>query len=85
MIMNHVEIPRIEKPSSNPAGSTRCDSFDDRPRTVPTSQPRWCRHANQWARVELLRADWSPMHFERLRLPFSNKKSSDSSVREEKY
>ena len=35
----------------------------DRPRTVPSSQPR----------VELLRADWSPMYFERLRLPFSNK------------
>ena len=35
-------------------------------------------------RVELLRADWSPMHFERLRFPFSNKKSSDLSVREEK-
>ena len=46
----------------------------DRPRTVPSSQPR----------VELLRADWSPMHFERLRLPVSNKNSSDSSVREKK-
>ena len=44
----------------------------DRP--LPSSQPR----------LELLRADWSPMHFERLRLPFSNKKSSDSSVGEEK-
>ena len=42
-------------------------------RTVPSSQPR----------VELLRADCSPMHFELLRLQFSNKKS-DSSVREEK-
>ena len=44
------------------------------PRTVPSSQRR----------VELLRADWSPMHFERQRFPFSNKKSSNSSVREEK-
>ena len=34
--------------------------------------------------VELLRADWSPMHLERLRFPFSNKKSSNSSVGGEK-
>ena len=40
----------------------------DQPHTVPSSQPR----------VELLRADWSPMHFDRLQLQFSNKKSSDS-------
>ena len=63
-----------KKTSGNPAWSTHCDSINDRPRTVPRSQ----------SRVELLRADWSPMHFERLRFPFSNKKFSNSSVGEEK-
>ena len=45
----------------------------DRPRTVRSSQPR----------VELLRADWSPMHFERLQLVFEQKVFKFISTRNE--